>query len=497
MFTIIIHLEDINVTFFSMKFVIFLIVVFVIYYIIPSKYRYIWCLISSYLFYTSWNVKYTAVLFSITLISYFTAFMMKKWDKRICLGIGVSSSLIVLMVFKFWNFWSLGFPTLFGILDKSTGGIISIVAPIGLSFFVLVAIGYMVDVYRGDVECETNIGRYALFISFFPTVLSGPIERSSNLLQQIRAKNEFSYAKVKRGLLLILWGYFLKLLIANRLAIIVNAAFENRYEQTGATMMIAVIFYGIQLYADFAGYSFIAVGIGKLLGFDLIENFKQPYFAKNIRDFWVRWHISLSSWLKDYVYIPLGGNRKGKARQCINLMFTFLVSGIWHGAGWKFVIWGAIHGIYQVIAKICLPIRVKISTRIDIKRDCFSYKLLQRMITFGLVDFAWLFFRASSTREALSVCKNVLVNFQFLNTLTNKLYLMGYDEGRFYLLLAEIIILLLVDIVHERKISIVEWLDRQNKLFRWIIYLIVCLTLAIGIIHDYGTTATAFIYTRF
>lgn len=484
-------------TFFSIKFFLFLLLVFIVYYIIPAKYRYIWLLTASYFFYASWSVKYAAVLCCITIISYLSAQLMAKMNKKLCLYAGIAVSLMILIVFKFWNFWFWGLYTLFGITDPRSGGIISITAPVGLSFFILEAIGYMIDVYKGKFECETNIGRYALFLSFFPTILSGPIERSTNLLRQIQETCGFTYEKAKRGLILILEGGCFKLLVANRLSLIVNAAFEAPSEQTGATMMIAVILYSIQLYTDFAGYTYIALGIGNLFGFSLIENFKQPYFARTIKDFWGRWHISLSSWLKDYIYIPLGGNRKGKCRQYINLMITFLVSGIWHGTGWQFVIWGMIHGLYQIAAKITAPFRAFLSDKIKVNRECFSYRLLQMVITFGFVDFAWLFFRSSSVHEGLSICKNILLNFQIGNTLSNKLYLAGYDEGRFILLLSEILILLAVDILHENKISITRLLNRQNKLFRWMVYMILCMALVIGVIYDYGVDASTFIYTRF
>lgn len=484
-------------TFFSLKFFLFLLLVFVLYYIIPSKYRYIWLLASSYFFYASWSVKYAAVLCSITFISYCSARLMAKRNKKLCLYTGIAASFVILIAFKFWNFWAQGLYSVFGIADPRTGGIISITAPVGLSFFVLEAIGYMIDVYKGKFPCESNIGRYALFLSFFPTILSGPIERSTNLLRQIQEKCGFTYEKAKRGLLLILEGGCYKLLIANRLSLIVNAAFENPQDQTGATMMIAVILYGIQLYTDFAGYTYIALGIGNLFGFSLIENFKQPYFARSIKDFWGRWHISLSSWLKDYIYIPLGGNRRGKGRQYINLMVTFLVSGIWHGTGWQFVVWGILHGFYQIIAKATAPFRNAISSKVKVNRDCFSYRLLQIVVTFGLVDFAWLFFRSASVHQALSICKNILLHFQVGNTLSNKLYLVGYDEGRFILLLFEILLLLVVEILHEKKISVISLLNQQNKLFRWMVYMILCMALVIGVIYDYGVDASTFIYTRF
>lgn len=483
--------------FFSFKFLFFLTVVFVLYYLIPLKYQYIWLLAASYFFYASWDYKYLAVLLLVTGITFFAALIMQKKNKSICLWSGIICSIGILCFFKFWRFWAAGLFYFFNITDKNTGGIISIIAPVGLSFFVLQAVGYLVDVYKGKVTVEKNFAKYALFVSFFPTILSGPIERSNNLLEQIRKGTKFSYDLVKSGLCFMLWGYFLKLMIANRLSQIVDAAFENSIEQTGATMLIAVILYGIQLYADFAGYSCIAIGVSRTLGFDLVENFRQPYFARSIKEFWGRWHISLSSWLKDYVYIPLGGNRCSKFRGYLNLLLTFLVSGLWHGNGFKFLAWGGLHGVYQIFSKITLSIRAKMIRICKIKTECFSYHLLQRFITFMLVDFAWLFFRTSSFRNALFILKNIVFNFQLGDTILLKSYLVGYDPERFVLLLFEIAILFIIDFIHEKKISLIKWLDEQNKVFRWGAYIFACVVLLIGIIHDYGLDASAFIYTQF
>lgn len=484
--------------FFSLNFLFFIIFVFVFYYIISPKYRYIWLLITGYLFYASWNCRYLAVLLLVTGITYLAAILMQTRNKDFCLWSGIVCSISVLFFFKFWRLWASGLYHLFNITDKNTGGIISIIAPVGLSFFVLQAVGYLVDVYKGKVKAEKNFAKYALFVSFFPSILSGPIERSDNLLKQIQSEgNKFSYEMVKSGLCLMLWGYLLKLIIANRLAQIVDAAFTNYIEQTGATLLMAVILYGIQLYADFAGYSYIAIGISRTLGFGLIENFKQPYFARSIKEFWGRWHISLSSWLKDYVYIPLGGNRCSKCRGYFNLLLTFLVSGLWHGTGWKYIAWGGLHGLYQIAGKISFSMRSNIVKKIKIKTECFSYHLFQRMITFVLVDFAWLFFRAGSFRQALAILKNIVFNLQLGNTIVNQLYLAGYDSVRFKLLIFEILVLLCVDLIHEKKISIMEWLNVQNKLFRWGVYVFVCMVLIVGIIHDYGIDASTFIYTQF
>ena len=371
------------------------------------------------------------------------------------------------------------------------------IAPIGLSFYILVAIGYMIDVFRLKCVPEKNIAKYALFLAFFPSILSGPIERSNNLLCQINTPIDFDYDKTKKGLLLIIYGFFMKLLVSNRLSFIVDATFSNYCEQTGATMAFAVVLYGIQLYTDFAGYSCIAVGIGKVLGYELLENFKQPYFSLSIKQFWNRWHISLSSWLKDYIYIPLGGNRKRKVLQYINLMITFLVSGVWHGTGMQFILWGGLHGIYQVFSRILEPFIIFSHKKSVINRDTFSFRLLQAIITFTLVDYAWLFFRAPSIEVGIDITKKMICNFNLGDTLLYKLYLVGFDSDRFNILLIEMVFVLIVDLLHENNISIVNLLNHQNKAFRWLTYIIAILAIIIGVIHDYGLDASSFIYTKF
>lgn len=482
---------------FSLRFICFFVIVFVFYYMISPKYQYIWLLAASLFFYGSRSKKCLIVLLAFTAITYFSAALMQKKNKDICLWCGITCSIGLLCLFKFWKIWAEGLRYFFHITDGDTGGIITIIVPVGLSFFVLQAVGYLVDVYKGKTTVERNFAKYALFVSFFPSILSGPIERSHNLLEQIRKGTHFSYETVKSGFCLMLWGYVMKLLIANRLAQIVDAAFEDYAAQTGATLLIAVILYGIQLYADFAGYSCIAVGLSKTLGFHLIENFRQPYFSRSIREFWGRWHISLSSWLRDYVYIPLGGSRCSKFRGYLNLLLTFLVSGLWHGTGWQYMVWGGLHGLYQIFSKMTVTIRNKATSKLKIDTGHSSCHLLQSVITFILVDFAWLFFRAPSLKEALSILRSIVFDLQLGNTIANKLYLVGYSINRFWLLLIEIAILFAVDCMHENKISIIGWLDARNRALRWGVYVFVCMALIVGIIHDFGLDSSTFIYTQF
>lgn len=468
-------------TFVSLEFLIFLAIIFGVYYTIPKQYRYIVLAVASYGFYMLWNLKYTMLLLAITIITYIGAFFLQTRYKKFCAIAIVSGVLSVLGVFKFGSFWFQ----------------VDLLIPLGLSFYTLQSIGYLIDVYSEKIPAERNFLKYSLFVTFFLTIVSGPIERTNNLLKQIQIGTDFSYEKAKKGIYLIVYGYFQKILIADRIGILVNDAFSNYEGHTGAVLLWAVVLYGIQIYADFSGYSNIVVGAGNLLGFDLIQNFKQPYFAGNIKEFWTRWHISLSSWLKDYVYIPLGGNRCSKVKMYRNLMITFLLSAIWHGTGWNYIIWGGLHGIYQVIGKASLQYRTKVKEILKINTNCFSYHLFQTFITFGLVDFAWLFFGASGTASALRILKRIILDFQIGNTLSWKSYLLGMPEERFTILIIEIAVVLLVDILHENKNSITEWLSKQNVLFRWIVYVIIVIIVLVGTIYNYGTETSGFIYTRF
>ena len=485
-------------SFVSIEFIIFFAIIFATYYILPKQYRYIMLAIASYGFYLLWDIKYTLLLLAITLVTYFGAFLVQTKYKKV--GVCVISVCIagILLFFKFGNSWVHGIIIVLSKIGfEFTEKEFRIVIPLGLSFYTLQSLGYLIDVYRGKISAERNFLKHSLFVSFFLTIVSGPIERTDNLFKQIQKGTDFSYDKAKKGLLLIIYGYFQKIMIADRIAPLVNCAFSNYEGQTGAALLWAVVLYGVQIYVDFAGYSNIAVGAGKLLGFDLIENFKQPYFACSIKDFWKRWHISLSTWLRDYVYISLGGNRCGKVRMYRNLMITFLVSAIWHGIGINYIIWGCLHGAYQVAGSITQKYRVRLKEALRINENCFSYRLFQGLITFGLVDFAWLFFGASSTSSALRILKKILVEFQLGNTISWKGYLLGMQEMRFIILIIGIIVVLLVDILHEKRISIIEWLNKQNLLFRWSVYFIIVINLLIGIVYNYGTETSSFIYTRF
>ena len=333
----------------SFAFLIFFPIISILYFIIPHKYRWFFLLTASYYFYMNWKPGYALLIFTSTLVTWLCGLMVEKSEikrnKKVFLILSLLINFGILFVFKYFNFIN---ESVYVLLEKYkirwTIPNLDILLPVGISFYTFQAVGYTIDVYRGDLKAEKNLGIYALFVSFFPQLVAGPIERAKNLLPQFHEKHFPDPDRINIGLKQMIWGYFIKIVVADRLALYINAVYNNVNAHNGTTLLIATIFFSFQIYCDFAGYSNIAIGAAKIMGFDLMTNFTRPYFSSNIHEFWQRWHISLSTWFRDYLYIPLGGNRVGKFRNYVNILITFVVSGLWHGANWTFVIWGALHG---------------------------------------------------------------------------------------------------------------------------------------------------------
>lgn len=474
----------------SFEFLIFFPCVVLAYYLIPRRFRNVWLLFVSCYFYLSWDFLYIFLLLGITLITYLAAWGIEKADrkisqskkavylKKICVAVCLLLNFGLLCRFKYSLF---------------TGG--NIVLPVGISFYTFQSFGYVMDVYRGKTAAEKNFLKYALFVSFFPVQTSGPIERSDNLLKQIQTERKFEWENVKTGLSLMLWGYFLKLVMADRIAIFVNAVFEK--EMGGVYAILATLLFGIQIYCDFAGYSSLAIGAARVLGFRLLENFDAPYLSKSVSEFWRKWHISLTSWFRDYLYIPLGGNRKGKIRKYINIMIVFLVSGLWHGAGWKYLIWGGLNGAYQVIGDVLKPVKKKITDCLHMNRHSFLYQTLQKILTFLLVDFAWLFFKAESAGSALRIIRKTFTEFDWKVMTDGSLYQLGLSCMEFRFMLLTILALLVVDILHEKRIYMLNLLKERNiciRAFGCAVLLMIVVAFGVyGVNYDVGT----FIYFAF
>jgi len=399
----------------TISYLIFLPIVFALYWLTRADKRWIVLLVASYFFYANWNVKYIGLIFSVTLVSYVSALLIEKVQmKKACVA---GCALLVfgaLFYFKYFNFLIQTINDISKVFGgESSLSFIEVILPVGISFYIFQAFSYVIDVYRGDVKAEKHFGYFALFISFFPQLVAGPIERSSNLLPQLKSEKEFNYPLAVYGLRLMLWGYFKKLIIADRLAYYADIIFGSYPEFEGFTLITGIFFFTIQIYCDFSGYSDIAIGSANLLGVKLMTNFKSPYFSSSVKEFFSRWHISLSSWFRDYVYIPLGGNRCSKVRRVVNVMITFLVSGLWHGAAWTYVAWGGLHGIGNVLSpkkkadEKKQGVEVKAQQGIATKIATKALWWVKVLGTFLYCMFAWTFFRAFDFKCAFSILTRI------------------------------------------------------------------------------------------
>ncbi|MDP4176804.1 MAG: MBOAT family O-acyltransferase [Bacillota bacterium] len=372
---------------------------------------------------------------------------------------------------------------------------LSYILPIGISFYTFKALSYVIDVYRDDCKAEKNIVKYALYVSFFPQIVSGPIQRANDFISQINEKHTYDYDRIKNGLVLILWGLFQKMVVADRLAILVNTVFSNPSHYHGFEVITASIFFTFQIYIDFSAYSNMSIGIAQVLGYKVSANFLRPYFSKSIKEFWRRWHISLSTWFKDYLYIPLGGNRCSKFRYYFNIMVVFILSGLWHGSAFTFIIWGALHGIYQIIGNILKPLKKLIVKSCNININSHSYKLLKILITFALVNFAWIFFRASSFKAAVILIKNMMYfNPQIL--INGSIFKLGLNSSDFVAALIGICVIIIVDIIQISG-SVRDKLSNKKLLFRWGIYISSIVIILILGIYGPGYDIQQFIYSKF
>lgn len=485
------------------QYILFLPIVVLIYYCLPKRVRYIWLLIVSYYFYMQWNPLYITLLFSCTLLTYISGRIIDNLrirevqivqdvgensredlsikiakKKKMCFIICILLNLGILAFFKYCQF---GIAILNHFLPyihiREISWESNILLPVGISFYTLQALGYLIDVYRGDIYAEKNFILYALFVSFFPQLVAGPIERSKHLLVQLRTPKPFRYHNLRRGLLLVLYGLFLKMVIADRAAILVDTVYENSGEYTGFYIAVATVFFAIQIYCDFYGYSTIARGSALMMGIHLMDNFNAPYFSKSVKEFWRRWHISLSGWFRDYLYIPLGGNRKGKAREYMNLIIVFAVSGLWHGASFAFVFWGLLNGLYQVIGDMVSEAKKRlagyqrkwkemIGKREEDKRERFSGELFRTIATFILITFAWLFFRAGDLHSAKELLVNMFSSNNWYIIFDGSLYELGVARNYMNILLGSILLLFIVDYHKYHEKDVTEMFLRQGWCFR-------------------------------
>jgi len=482
----------------SLEFLLFFPIVAIILFIIPKKVQWFWLLVSSYYFYMSWNPKYALLILTSTIITFATSLLIAKAEtvskKKLWVFISFSSNLAILFFFKYANFTL----ELFNKLSTTVGMDINVprldyLLPVGISFYTFQALSYTVDVYRGDIKPTKHFGKYALFVSFFPQLVAGPIERTTNLLPQFDRKVSFNYNRMRDGLMLVAWGFFKKVVIADRIAVIVDQVYNNPIANDGFGSIIAMLLFSVQIYCDFSAYTDIAIGIARIMGFDLKKNFDNPYIAQSITEFWRRWHISLSTWFRDYLYIPLGGNRYGKKRMLLNLFLVFLISGLWHGAALTFVIWGALHGVLIVFEKLYYKTQQKSYAKLGWDTKRFSFMLYRIIVTFSLVTIAWVFFRADSFSSAMEVLTN-LKHLEFKNFFNGKIYEYGLAESEFRIALISIILLFTVEILNI-KFSIKQAIFNQNIVLRWSVYFLIIYFLLI--FGYYNNEQANFIYFQF
>ena len=477
----------------SLHFLIFFPIVVMMYFSISHKYRWILLLISSYYFYMSWEPEYILLIMASTLVDYFAGIQIyksaTKHRKKAFLILSLLCNLGLLFTFKYFNFFSDSVRELlkqFSIpLDPIT---LKVLLPVGISFYTFQTLSYTIDIYRGKIKPQKHLGIFAVYVSFFPQLVAGPIERARNLLPQFLEKQYFDYKRVTDGLKLMLWGFFKKIVIADRLSIIVDMIYNDPTNYTGIPLIMATVFFAFQIYCDFSGYSDIAIGSAQIMGFRLMDNFKRPYFSRSIAEFWRRWHISLSSWFKDYVYIPLGGNRVSVPRWFTNIFIVFLVSGLWHGANWTFVVWGALHGIYHIIGIITKPLKYRVLHITRLIRFPKFIQLSEIATTFILVCIGWIFFRANNINEAFYILTHLLtgisLNFGGIN--------IGVSWTELFIAIGVIAFMEFVHLIQEHM-SIRQFLDSKPLLLRWTIYiLLLWMIMFLGVF-----TGQQFIYFQF
>lgn len=468
-------------------FIWFFPIIFAVYYILQAimrktnekkvLIRNIFLLFISYFVYIRCNPSYALVLLGVTITTYIAALIFDS-GKRYCrksflFGFAAILACMPLLAFKYSSFASTIVNDAFSSLglDLKLQGL-NWAIPLGISFFTLQSLGYTYDVYARKIHAEKNIITYSLFVSFFPQIVSGPISKASDLMPQLRQANPFNYSLAVQGLKWLLWGCFLKIVIADRLGLFVDVVFNSYQAYSGSTCMFYAFLYAFQIYTDFAGYSFMAIGTGALLGFRLQNNFNRPYLSSSVTEFWHRWHISLSLWLKDYIYIPLGGNRCSKFRNYLNILVTFFVSGIWHGANWTFIVWGLLHGIYQVVEKF-FNIH-----KYETKRPLLRFSKI--IITFALVDIAWIFFRMPSVHDALSYTLLIFTAQDFVFKPPDKIVMLF------------VCIVIAFDILDEYCPRL-NPANCTNIVVRWSTYALLLIAIALFGVFDSGQ----FIYARF
>ncbi|HAL31097.1 MAG TPA: membrane-bound O-acyltransferase family protein [Coriobacteriia bacterium] len=496
----------------SVLYLAFLAFAVIIYFVLPGpRSRAGWLLTLSALFYLLLSPEWFWVLLAVTAFTYVVGIVIETSQatrngvsptprEKLALAAGIIPAVGALVLFKYLGFLAeVGNGVLQVLPAPVSIPVLKLALPIGISFWTFQTIAYLVDVYRGTTRAERNPLYYALMVMFFPVVTAGPITRAQTLLPQLKRQHRFDYHKMQSGLLLIGRGFFKKLMVADRLAVFVDSVFSDPYQHAGTVhgllFTVAAVFFAGQLYCDFSGYTDIVRGSARLFGVELPVNFRAPYLAVSVRDFWRRWHITLMDWLRDYVYIPLGGNRKGRTRRVVNVMAVFLVSGLWHGAGLNFLVWGGLNGLYMIVGDALSPLRARLAGFLRVDRSTAGHRMFQTLVTFGLITLAWVFFRADSLADAIYIIPRMFIPTLWIFSDGTMLQQgLSYSE-------------LVITFVSVTLIWVGDWLSMRRDLFadlrrqplyvRWAIYY--ALVFAVAIFGHYGEAYNAadFVYFKF
>ena len=488
----------------SFRFLLFFPTALILFHLLPKKVKGVWLLICSYFFYMSWNPRYVVLILFSTLVTYAGALVIRTVSDRgdsarklqkLTLIACVVLNLGVLFLFKYFRFACASVSAALSLIGiPATTPAWDPILPVGISFYTFQTMSYVIDVYRGKVPAERNLLQYALFVSFFPQLVAGPIERCENLMSQLKELPRPSYASVRHGFLVMLWGYFMKMVIADRAAILVDTVYGAPEQYPGAFIVAATVLFAFQIYCDFAGYSTIALGAAEMLGIRLTQNFETPYLSTSVREFWRRWHVTLNTWFVDYVYIPLGGSRKGRLIKYRNILVVFLLSGLWHGARWSYVLWGGINGLFQIMEDLLAGNAKKREKTVP---DSFALRCVKTVGTFILIDFTWLFFRSNGIRHSLTLLKSIFTTFNPWILFDGSLYTCGLGMKELHVLAYSLLILLVAGLFAHRGVRISERIERQPVYFRWLVYIGAILCILIFGIWGSVYNASNFIYFQF
>lgn len=472
----------------SFAFLVFFPIVTLVYFVIPRRVRWVWLLLASYYFYMNWHAEYALLMAASTVVTWVCSLIIDRYEsvrtRKLVLVLGIVFNIGMLGYFKYTGMFLDVLQRVSDALHLGfTAPRVSILLPVGISFFTFQALGYMIDVYRGDTEPERNLFKYALFVSFFPQLVAGPIERSKNLLKPVSEPHDFDAKRVRDGLLIMMLGFFEKMVIADRATVYVDAIFGDWVNASGWQIALATLTFSIQDLGDFGGYSHIAIGAAKVLGMTLMTNFRQPYFSTSVREFWSRWHISLASWFRDYIYFPLGGSRKGKARKMFNTMVVYTVSGLWHGAALKYVAWGMLNGVLQVIEGLFPKKKKPKHPRLVHARDL--------LWTLFLINITMLVFRAGSLSAAIGMLLRIPSKWGAPSLAT------GFSVPQAVVLVFFVLVLFVFELLHERGRTMTELTDRLPGPARSVLYAVAAATIIVFGVWGPGYSAQAFIYFQF